>query len=630
MFYCSNRTIISEYRYCRQVNILRPESGAINRKIQKTEIILAARGGGKSLQCVPWKKIEDYGLIGDSRTAALVGNDGSLEWCCWPYFDSPSVFGALLDPEKGGYFKIGSAEETVGTQRYLPDTGLLITRFSGPNGGGETTDFMPFEGGSRIVRQVRSFRDVTRFKLECVPGFDYARAETTIRITERGAVFESQSGPALELLSPVPLEPMEGGVCADFRLREGRAYYFILREYESDGLPEGEEDFKATVQYWRRWIKQCEYSGGDGEQVRRSALTLKMLSCSRTGGFLAAPTTSLPEHLGGERNWDYRYVWLRDGSLSLTTLLSLGFREEARAFVGWLETCLKETGPGLPPAIMYSLDGEVKLTELELEHLRGYMDSRPVRIGNGAAEQLQLDAYGILIASLCEYEEAGESLSVELKVRLGRLLDWLMDNWREADEGIWEVRGGRRQFVYSKLMCWAALDRGLRMKLPGDELKRRRVMQEIRDEILERGYKSEPGAFVQAYENEAMDASILFMPLMGFIEDQDTRWLSTLERLGESLRVGDRIYRYRGTEAAEDGLSGGEGTFTLCSFLYGEALAGAGRKAEAERIFEGLLELGGPLGLYAEEFSPKGAALGNYPQAFSHIGLIRLALKLER
>jgi GH15 family glucan-1,4-alpha-glucosidase len=590
------------------------------------------------------------------RTAALVGMDGSIDWLCLPHFDSPSVFAALLDDRKGGRFKIAPADENFRhKQFYWPDTAILVTRFLHEEGVGEIEDYMPVprEGGmpEGLVRRVRVVRGRVPFHLECRPAFDYARAAHETHLTSHGVRFD---GPELSLglAAPVPLQRAGDGVVADFVLAEGEKAAFVLSRLGADdrlcpcpGIEEAEEVFRDTVAFWRRWVARCTYTGRWREVVLRSALTLKLLSFEPTGAIVAAPTCSLPEAIGGPRNWDYRYTWIRDAAFTLYGLLRIGFTEEAARFWGWLRDRWQDpesSGTG-PLQLMYGIDGRADLPEETLDHLEGYQGSRPVRIGNGASRQLQLDIYGELLDAVYLHNKYVEPVSYDGWTRLRRLVDWLCSHWTREDEGIWEVRGGRRQFVYSKLMSWVALDRALRLadkrSFPADRARWLKVRDEIYEEVMTQGWNPERQTFVQAYGSEALDASGLLMPLVFFMAPSDPRMLSTVDAIRRPLAAGGLaadglVYRYD-PAVAPDGLSGREGTFNMCSFWLVEALTRAGRTdparlEEARLLFEQMLGYANHLGLYAEQTGESGEALGNFPQAFTHLALISAAFNLDR
>jgi len=454
-----------------------------------------------------YKPIEDYGIIGDLHTVALVGIDGSIDWCCLPHFDSPSVFAALLDDKKGGYFKIGAVAPVRRKQLYLPETNVLITRIFSEEGIAEVTDFMPIEARSvegkrpnyhQIIRSVSTVAGNMRFRLECFPAFDYAREKHKLHPYPQGVAFVGPSC-AVGLVSPVPLDLQETGVTADFALARGKSATFYLRQVDQGSeanllIPEegGNAAFHHTVNFWKRWLSQCRYTGRWREMVQRSALVLKLLTYAPTGAMVAAPTTSLPEHVGGVRNWDYRYCWIRDASFTIYGLMRLGFNNEAESFMGWLEQRCHELGRDGSLQPIYSIDGNHDLPESQLDHLDGYRGSKPVRIGNAAYRQSQLDIYGELMDSVYLYNKYGAPISYDLWRNLERLLDYVCDFWTETDEGIWEVRGEKQHFVYSKLMCWVALDRGLRLaakrSFPADHQRWLRIRDEIYREIMDRAW----------------------------------------------------------------------------------------------------------------------------------------------
>ena len=597
-----------------------------------------------------YKPIENYGIIGDLHSIALVGIDGSIDWCCLPNFDSPSVFSALLDDLVGGYFKIAVKAPHHAKQLYLPDTNVLIMRIFSEEGIAEITDFMPIEPRSlegkrpnchQIVRQVHAVSSKIDFRLECYPAFDYARRSHEIRRYPQGVAFVSPSA-SVGLVSPLPLITEGTGVIAEFTLARGQVATFYLRQMDQGSeanllIPEqsGEVAFTQTVSYWKRWMASCTYTGRWRETVHRSALVLKLLTYAPSGAIVAAPTTSLPEALGGVRNWDYRYCWLRDASFTLYALMRLGFRDEAGHFMSWLkERCHDIRADGsLQP--LYGLDGRRELPEETLGHLQGYRASQPVRIGNHAYGQLQLDIYGELMDSIYLFNKYGAPISYDLWRYLERLLAYVCDHWREPDQGIWEVSDGGGHFVFSKLMCWVALDRGLRLaakrSFPTDVARWQHNRDEIYREIMERGWNHERQSFVQAYGSERLDASLLLMPLVLFVSPKDPRMLRTIDRIQQELAMDSLVFRYQIPEGSSvDGLPGAEGAFSICSFWLVEALTRAGRVEEARLMFEKLLGYANHVGLYAEEISRCGAALGNFPQAFTHLGLISAAYNLDR
>jgi pentatricopeptide repeat protein len=589
--------------------------------------------------------IAEHGIIGDLRTIALVGTDGTIDWHCPDRFDGPSVFASILDKDKGGFCRIAPAvEDWTSQQLYFPDTNILITRFLSNEGVTEVIDFMPIGkrgGDSRLVRTVLSIRGEMPMRVEVEPRFDYARAEHDVHTADDGAVFVSSAG-SLSLSSRIPLNTRNGGAYAEFSLEPEERATFVLQSTRDEARPrryseeQARELFTETIEYWHAWLRQCRFQGRWREMLYRSALTLKLLTYKPTGAIVAAATTSLPEQLGGERNWDYRYTWIRDAAFSLYALLRLGFTEEAGSFMDWLTDRFQDCEmdrPSGPLQIMYGIDGRADLEEVVLGHLEGYEGSSPVRIGNGAAEQLQLDIYGELIDSIYLYNKYGEPIHHGAWNDVRRMVEWVSDNWELVDEGVWETRGGQQPFVYSRLMSWVAVERAIRVArqrgLPADLVRWTGVRDRIYDEIMTRGWHPDRQAFVQHYNTDFLDASVLLMPLVKFVAPTDPRWLSTLDAIGKELVSDSLVYRYNAA-ASPDGLQGDEGTFSICSFWYVEALARAGRLDEARLVFEKMLTYGNHLGLYSEEIGPTGELLGNFPQAFTHLSLISAAFNLDR
>lgn len=593
-----------------------------------------------------YKPISSYGVIGNLRTVALVGLDGSIDWCCMPDFDSPSLFGALLDAGKGGCFQLRPTDVGTSKQMYLPETNVLLTRFMCPEGVGELTDFMPVQDSdpadarTDLIRQVRVVRGSVQFRLHCRPAFDYARAGHELKLVPGGAVFSCGSA-QVGLSSSIPVSGRDNAAEAEFVLREGESATFLLRWVDVNGGSEpiepafsGVPEFEATVDFWRQWASGVTYRGRWREMVMRSALALKLLTYEPTGAVVAAPTTSLPEEIGGIRNWDYRYTWIRDAAFSIYAFVRLGLTREAERFMEWIDHRAHEKAPDGSLQIMYGLRGEHSLQEQELSHLEGYRGSSPVRVGNAAAGQLQLDIYGELMDAAYLSNKYGKPTTYELWAHLRDLLEYVMRNWQKKDEGIWEIRGGRHHMVYSKLMCWVALDRGIRLaekrSLPAPREKWLRTRDRIYEEIMSQGWSESRQAFVQHYDTDALDASNLIMPLTFFISPTDPRMLSTLDAMEHSLVSDGLIYRYETGDGAFDGLPGREGTFNMCTFWLVEALTRAGKVREAQLIFEKMLTYSNHLGLYAEQTGLTGEALGNYPQAFTHMGLISAAFNLDR
>lgn len=592
-----------------------------------------------------YKPIEDYGIIGDLRTIALVGVDGSIDFMCFPHFDSPTVFAALLDDVKGGRFQISPALKDVRfDQLYLPDTNVLMSRFLSENGVGEVIDFMPV-GRARhthtIIRRVKGVRGEFKFKFCCAPRFDYARKRHTVEQQNSEILFiaDDEQRTTLRLQTRIPLTIQEGEAIAEFSLQANEIADFIL-EVVHPGMDSPtaapdyvEKAFHHTIDYWRKWINRSHYQGRWREMVNRSALALKLLCSESTGAIAAAATFGLPEMVGGERNWDYRFTWIRDGSLTAATLIKLGFSEEPRAFMHWIENRYRHSKDG-SLQIMYGIDGREDLTEEILTNLEGYRHSQPVRIGNGAYNQLQLDIYGELLYMAELYDANIEPISYDLWKKLTNSVEWISKNWRRKDEGIWEVRGGRQEFLYSRLMSWVALDRASRIarrrSLPSPLLQWHDVRDEVYREIYERFWDHERGAFVQYKGSKTLDAATLLMPMVNLIAPRDPRWLSTLKATGDELVEDSLVYRYRTADGAADGLSGTEGTFCMCSYWYVECLARAGDFHNARLFFEKMHGYANHLGLYAEEMDLTGRYLGNFPQAFTHLGLISAAIYLDR
>jgi GH15 family glucan-1,4-alpha-glucosidase len=594
-----------------------------------------------------YQPIENYGVIGDLHTVALVGMDGSIDFMCFPHFDSPSIFAALLDHEKGGKFQItpvlsGARQKQI----YLPDSNILLSRFLSEEGVAEISDFMAVaENGDHrhdLIRMVKTVRGEVRFRVVCAPKFDYGRCGHKVDRQGGDTLFlpERADIQALRLHSDIPLRFEDGAAVAGFTLRAGETASFVLEEAgEPDASPTRREDYvqnaiKETLDYWRRWVGRSAYRGRWREMVNRSALTLKMLTSKPHGSIVAAPTFGLPERIGGERNWDYRFTWIRDASFTLYGLIRLGYTEEAEAFMRWVEARCGELNPDGSLQVMYGIDGRHRLTEETLHHFEGYRNSSPVRIGNAAYNQLQLDIYGELMDSVYLYDKYGEPIHYDLWSNLVRLIDWVCRNWRQKDEGIWEVRSERREFLYSRLMCWVAVDRAVRLalkrSLPGPLDRWIRVRDEIYHDIFDHFWHPRRQAFIGYKGGTAMDAATLLMPLVRFIAPRDPRWTATLGEIEKELVEDSHVFRYRNEGDALDGLQGIEGTFTMCSFWYAECLARAGRLHEARFYFEKMLGYANHLGLFSEELGPSGEHLGNYPQAFTHLGLISAAHSLDR
>jgi len=598
-----------------------------------------------------YSRIEDHGIIGDMHTVALVGIDGNIDWYCFPHFDSPSIFGSILDDKKGGYFRITpSGDGFHPKQLYLPDTNILVTRFLSASGVVELTDFMPIgspeqsNGHHDLIRNVRVVRGKVLLRMECVPAFNYARDKHQTGLSKDRCSFRSESI-SISLSSTVPLVKHESGVASEFTLSEGESATFYLRELNAgEDLPspmneqETQAHLAATRDYWHRWIAACSYTGRWREMIVRSALTLKMMTFEPTGAIIAAPTTSLPEWIGGNRNWDYRFNWIRDAAFTLYALLRLGFPDSAARFMDWIESRCQELEPNGSLQTLYGIDGGHECPEIILDHLDGYKGSRPVRIGNGAYQQLQLDIYGELMDAVYLYNKYVVPISYDLWKDLRRLVNWVCSNWNQPDAGIWEIRSGPQHFTYSKVMCWVAVDRGLRLadkrSFPADRAAWYKVRDEIYEQIMKNGWNQKRHAFVQYFGSDTLDASMLIMPLVFFVSPEDPRMLKTLEAIQKSATKGglvsdNLVYRYNWSET-EDGLNTEEGSFNMCTFWLVEALTRAGYVAEARLMFEKMLGYANHLGLFAEQTGPSGEALGNFPQALTHLALISAGYNLNR
>ncbi|MGV9273682.1 glycoside hydrolase family 15 protein [Streptomyces griseosporeus] len=601
--------------------------------------------------------IENHGLIGDLQTAALVTTEGVIDWFCSPRFDSPSVFGALLDKDNGGHCTVRPAHPTHATkQLYLPDTAVLVTRFMTEAGAGEVVDFMPVTGTTvtschRLVRLIRCVRGSMTFQVDIAPRFDYGRSKHDLHITPNGAVFAAEDGteltvhrirePGDERLADFVMD-READLSLSLTLRAGQQRGLML-EMGADGPPADvrldtyERLFNETAGFWRSWLAQSRYAGRWREMVERSAITLKLMTFAPSGAVVAAPTTALPEQLGGERNWDYRFTWIRDASFSVYALLGLGFTQEARAFIAWLSDRVKEQagsgGTTGPLNIMYKVDGSSDLKEQILDHWEGYAGSRPVRIGNGAATQLQLDIYGEALDSMYFAHQHGFQGDYGGWTSMRANLDWLADHWDQAEEGIWETRGGRQDFTYGRVMSWVAFDRALRLAgakgWPSAGGRWQTERDAVYEQVMAKGWNEGRRAFVQHYGSDVLDSSLLRMATVGFVSSEDPIWSSTLDAIERELVSDSLVYRYN-PEASPDGLRGSEGTFSLCTFMYVDALARAGRTDKARLVFEKMMGYANHLGLYSEEIDPTGRQLGNFPQAFTHLALIDATLTLDR
>ena len=593
-----------------------------------------------------YQPIENYGIIGDLNTVALIGLNGSVDYMCFPNFDSPSIFAALLDAEKGGSFQLHPMFDEMKTkQLYLPDTNVLLTRFLSADGVAEITDFMPVEelfNGKELIRRVTSVRGEVKYEMNCMPRFNYGKStHTTNLVSEREAIFTStgEDRTDLRLVSSVPLQLRDNDVIAEFALGPNETADFLLEHIDKE-CPD-KRDFEGfithslfeTVNYWKNWVAQSTYSGRWLDMVNRSALVLKLLISHNYGSIIAAATFSLPESIGAGRNFDYRFTWIRDASFSIYALIRLGYTKEAGAFMHWVERLCQDIKGQNRLGIMYSIDGHRQLEERVLEHFEGYKKSSPVRVGNDAYGQLQLDIYGELLDSVYLYNKYGDPISYDFWKDLEKQIDWLTDNWNQPDEGIWEVRGGRKNFLYSRLLVWVAFDRAIKIaeirSFPLNE-RWRTERDKIYNSIFAEFWDEEKQAFMQFPGAQTVDASTLLMPLIRFISPKDPRWLSTLSRIEEELVSDSLVYRYRPDLAAPDGFVSHEGTFSMCTFWYVECLSRSGQLEKARFYFEKMLGYANHLGLYSEQLGFQGEHLGNFPQAFTHLGLISAAYNLNK
>ena len=589
--------------------------------------------------------IESHGVIGDLQTVALVALDGRISFLCLPQFDSPTIFASILDAERGGSFDVvPKLEHARHKQMYLPDTNVLLTRVLADEGVCEISDFMPIPKSpapSRIVRRVKSVRGTFDVDVRCAPRVGYGMLEHSLAVRGNEAIFTARDNSLrLRLAAQVKLRRDGDDVVARFTLRAGESVAFVLEQLarDIDPLPVDRQHvaqaFKRTVNFWRGWIGQSRYQGRWQEEINRSALALKLLQSRRTGGILAAPTFGLPTSIGGVRNWDYRYIWVRDSAFAVYALLRLGFTDEAKGFTRWVEArCAETKHPGqLQP--IYTLAGDAELPEHSLRHFKGYRGSRPVRVGNRASEQLQLDIYGELIDTLFLFDKYKEQTSQGLWERITQLVEWVVANWEQPDEGIWEVRGGPQHFLYSRVMCWVAIDRALRIaehrSFPAPVVRWRDARDAIYNDVFTNFWDENQQTFVGIRGTDVIDAACLIMPLVRFISPADPKWVSTLAAVEQRLMDDSLVYRYDTRSASFDPLGGNEGTFCICSFWYVECLSRAGDLQAARLVFEKLLGYANHVGLFSEQIGPRGEHLGNFPQGLTHIALISAAYDLNR
>ena len=592
-----------------------------------------------------YPRIEDHGIIGNGHTVALVSNRGSIDFFCYPQFDSPTLFGALLDKDKGGSFDFHPATAIVQhKQLYLPETNVLLTRFFTEEGIAELTDYMPVQETLQIIRSVKIVRGKMDFAVCCRPAFDYARIdhELELKETTHGVFTCDAQVSHVQLWSDRAQVLDNGAITSSFSLDEGETATFLLHLPRAGELSDPPTDlndyvhgcFKATVKYWKDWSRSSTYKGKFRRTMQRSALVLKLLNSSKYGAPVAAATFGLPEHVGAMRNWDYRYTWIRDAAFTMYALIRMGYMSEAGDFLDWIWARLDDVdGKAKELQLMYCVNGSSDLTESELDHLEGYKQSQPVRIGNGASEQVQLDIYGELMDSVYLYDKNARPITYNSWLKITRIVDFVCENWQQKDHGIWEMRGAKKEFLYSRLMCWVAVDRAIRLaekrSFPYDFNKWRKVRQEIHHDIYENFWNEERQAYVMYKGSDLMDGSTLLMPLVRFISPYDPRWKSTMKAIEEDLVVDTMVFRYR-QDQIDDGFDSPEGTFSVCSFWYVENLTRMGDTQRAELFFEKMLGYGNHLGLFSEEIGLEGQQLGNFPQAFTHLGLISAGFALNR
>jgi GH15 family glucan-1,4-alpha-glucosidase len=593
-------------------------------------------------------QIEDYAVIGDLRTVALVGTRGSIDCLCFPEFDSPSVFAAHVDRERGGRFQIEPLlPDFEEKQLYLPETNVLITRFLSEEGIAEISNYMvlseePGDCEQALVRRAKCVHGEVTFRLRFEPRFNYARSPHSAKqIDPHHLQFESEGedGLSLRLHCEHPLDLVDGDGSATITLHKGDTATFVMEEARDadsvcDAADYSTSSFKKTCNYWRNWIAHCRYDGRWRESVQRSALALKLLTSRKHGSIIAAPCFGFPNEVGGERNWDYRYTWLRDASFSTYALMRLGYTEEAEAFMHWLEDRINELNGEDTLQIMYRIDGSKLDGEFQLDGLHGYKQSKPIRIGSTNHDQPQLDIYGEVMDSVYLYDKYGSPISEQLWRSLNKLIEHVCQHWQDADAGIWEVRGGHQEFLFSRVMCWVALDRALRLAdkrgLPCPYDRWRTTRDTIYESIFNEFWDADRQSFMQFKGADTLDAAALIMPLVRLISPTDPKWLSTLKAIGEELVEDSLVYRYKIGEAFDDELAGSEGTFSICSFWYIECISRSGDLNKARFLFEKMLSYANDLGLFSEQLGAKGEFLGNVPQAFTHLALISTAFDLDR
>jgi len=591
--------------------------------------------------------IANYGLIGNMHTVALVSMNGSMDYLPLTRFDSPTIFAALLDKDRGGHWQIKPCHpETNCKQLYLPDTGVLITRFFTPEGMGELTDFMPIrqkDYSGAVVRMLKVIKGRMTFHMKFRPRLDYARANHEV-LRENGALLIRSKGAdrtVFRFITDQQVLVQNGDITGEWTMEQGDQASCVI-----EAVPQERSSFKGrelqyftetsfqdTVMYWQKWSEQSTYQGRWREMVLRSSITLKMMTSLEFGSPVAAATFGLPEVLGGERNWDYRFTWIRDAAFTMYAFLRLGFTGEAKHFMQWIMVRCKDMQRGSDLQLMYAVDGETQLQEQVLDHLEGYKGSRPVRIGNGAYSQFQLDIYGELIDTIYLYNKHGGPITYDFWKDMTVFVDYVAENWQQPDHGIWEVRNEKKEFLYSKVMAWVALDRAIRIaqsrSFPAPLEQWLNTRNAIYQDVYENYWSEERQAFVQYRGATVLDAAALVMPLVRMLSPEEPRWQATLKAIEENLVTDSLVYRYSTEHGATDGLGGTEGTFSICSFWYIENLSKAGQVDKARLMFEKMLGYANHLGLYSEEIGLQGELLGNFPQAFTHLALISAAVELN-
>jgi GH15 family glucan-1,4-alpha-glucosidase len=593
----------------------------------------------------PYQPIENYGIIGNLKTTALVSLNGSIDFMSFPQFDSPTIFAAMLDSKKGGYFSVEpQMKDATCKQLYIPGTAILLTRFFSEEGIAELTDYMPMpaEDGkvfSTIIRKIKSIRGDITFKLHCAPRFDYAAARHEAVIEKNEIIFTSinDGDVKLRLLADIKLQLNKKDGYAEFTLKESEIAHVILEavnkeaENDSPGIEHySKHTYLETIAEWRKWLSKSTYKGHYSELIQRSAITLKLLTSAEFGSVVAAPTFGLPEAIGGDRNWDYRFTWIRDATFTMYAFLSLGFNDEATAFMNWIAGLCRKSKLQL----LYNIEGNKSSEEKILKNLDGYKGSKPVRVGNAAAQQMQLDIYGELIDTIYIYDKSYKPITYEFFTLLQKQIECVVSDWKLPDHGIWEIRNEKKEFLHSRLMCWVAMDRAIKIaqhrSFPYPEAEWLAVRDEIYTDIYNNFWNEDLQAWVQYKGSGCVDASVLLMPLTHYISPLEPRWQSTMKAIDKDLKLDVLIYRYRNNLEKVDGLDGEEGTFNMCSFWYIEALAKSGQIDLAVESFEKMIGYSNHLGLFSEELGKKGEHLGNFPQAFTHLALISAAVELNK